>query len=244
MKNSRTDNIYAKNESMTSEFEFNDEVAEVFPDMIQRSVPGYAQTLDLIEVAAASFAVPDTRCYDLGCSLGAGSLRIEKATVNQNCEIVAIDNSAPMIDRLRRNLANLPYETRIKPILSDVLDLRMRNASFAALSYTLQFVPSERRSELLANIRSAMIAGGALILSEKIAFESKTESNLMNSLHLEFKRLNGYSELEIARKRAALENVLVPETIETHLNRLKSVGFSKAFVVLRHINFATFVAIN
>lgn len=243
MKNYQKDKIFAENTFPVSEFEFNDEVVEVFPDMIRRSVPGYAQTLDLIEVAAASFAVAETNCYDLGCSLGAGALRIEKATTQTNCRIIAVDNSQPMIDRLNFHLANLHYKTRIQPMLEDVLDLRMTNASLAVMSYTLQFVQSEQRSGLLKKVSSAMIAGAALVLSEKVAFESDAESELMNDLHLEFKRLNGYSDMEIAGKRAALENVLVPETIETHLNRLKSVGFRKAYVALRHLNFATFVGI-
>lgn len=243
MKNYQKDEIFAENTFPVSGFEFNDEVVEVFPDMIRRSVPGYAQTLDLIEVAAASFAVAETNCYDLGCSLGAGALRIEKATTQTNCRIIAVDNSQPMIDRLNFHLANLHYKTRIKPMLEDVLDLQMSNASLAVISYTLQFVQSEQRSELLKKVSAAMIAGAALVLSEKVAFESDAESELMNNLHLEFKRLNGYSDMEIAGKRAALENVLVPETIKTHLNRLKSVGFREVFVALRHLNFATFVGI-
>jgi tRNA (cmo5U34)-methyltransferase len=244
MKNGKANNIYAENNSTASEFVFNDEVAEVFPDMIQRSVPGYAQTLDIIEVAAATFAVPNTNCYDLGCSLGAGALRMEKATSGKKCDIIAVDNSKPMIERLSENLRELPFETRIQPIFADLLDLRISNASFAAMSYTLQFIPLERRLELLKTVRSAMIPGAAFVLSEKVAFESQAESQIMNTLHLEFKRLNGYSELEIARKRAALENVLVPETVETHLDRLASVGFSEVYLAMRHLNFATFIAVN
>ena len=244
MKNGKADNIYAENNFNASGFVFNDEVAEVFPDMIQRSVPGYAQTLDIIEVVAATFAVPSTNCYDLGCSLGAGALRMEKATIGKKCDIIAVDNSKPMIKRLSENLRKLPFETRIQPIFADLLDLRMRNASFAAMSYTLQFIPLEQRLKLLKIVRSAMIPRAAFVLSEKVAFESQAESQIMNTLHLEFKRLNGYSELEIARKRIALENVLVPETIETHLDRLESVGFSEVFLAMRHLNFATFVAVN
>ncbi|NOY74494.1 MAG: carboxy-S-adenosyl-L-methionine synthase CmoA [Kiritimatiellaeota bacterium] len=243
MKKKALDDIYSKNEVGPSKFEFNAQVAEVFPDMIRRSVPGYARFLDIVEMAAAKFAAPKTCCCDLGCSLGAAALRMEKATGGIDCEIVAVDNSKAMIERLRKLLESPLRHTRIIPVFSDILDLELRTTSFAVMGYTLQFVPLERRAEFLGKLRNAMTPGAALVLSEKMAFDSATESELMNSLHFEFKKRNGYSELEIARKRTALENVLLPETLDTHAKRLRSVGFSEVLTVSRYLNFATLIAL-
>jgi tRNA (cmo5U34)-methyltransferase len=243
MKKHPFDSIYAENNTEPSEFEFNSEVAEVFPDMIRRSVPGYAQTLDVIEVVAAKFAVPGVDCYDLGCSLGAASFRIERATAEMGCRIWAVDNSPAMIDRLRGRLKSETNQSRIEPLLSDVLDVDFKPLSLAVLAYTLQFGSLERRTGFLETLREAMTPGAALVLAEKISFESAAESELMDSLHMEFKRRNGYSDLEIARKRTALENVLVPETLASHIDRLRSVGFKEVYVVARYLNFATLVAL-
>ncbi|MCK5844026.1 MAG: carboxy-S-adenosyl-L-methionine synthase CmoA [Victivallales bacterium] len=243
MKNRKFDDIYAENVPETSNFEFNEAVAEVFPDMISRSVPGYLQTLDIVEVAAAKFAVTDTVCYDLGCSLGGASFRIASAVGASGCEIIAVDNSPAMIERLEKRLKEFLRSGRIRPVLADIADINFNTTSFAVMAYTLQFVPLERRSGLLARLRRAMLPGSALVLSEKIAFDSESESRLMNALHLEFKRRNGYSDMEIARKRSALENVLVPETLEKHFERLRSAGFGEVFTVSRHMNFATLIAL-
>lgn len=243
MKKQKVDDIYLEKSAGAAAFKFNDEVAEVFPDMISRSVPGYLQTLEVIESAAAIFADSETRCYDLGCSLGAATFRIEKAAEGRNCAIVAIDNSPAMIDRLRSMLDARGNSGNISVVLSDILDLQVSEASFVVMAYTLQFVPLERRDAVLKSIRSGMLSNSALVLAEKIAFESESEAKLMDALHTEFKRRNGYSDMEISGKRTALENVLVPETLDSHFKRLRSAGFRDVRVVSKHMNFATLIAI-
>jgi len=52
----------------------------------------------------------------------------------------------------------------------------------------------------------------------------------------------GYSKLEISQKRAALENVLLPETLEAHRSRLDTIGFDAVDVWFQCFNFASMVA--
>ena len=66
---------------------------------------------------------------------------------------------------------------------------------------------------------------------------------MLIELHHEFKRRHHYSELEISRKRQALENVLIPDEIDTHETRLRQAGFSHVGVWLRYFNFVSLVAI-
>ena len=126
---------------------------------------------------------------------------------------------------------------------ADIRDVTIENASIVVLNFTLQFITLEQREPLLQNIYHGLLPGGVLILSEKLCFTEDTEQQLMTDLHLAFKRANGYSDLEISQKRAALENVLIPETLTTHIERLKRVGFSQASQWFQCFNFASILAI-
>jgi tRNA (cmo5U34)-methyltransferase len=122
-----------------------------------------------------------------------------------------------------------------------LLNSELSNASVIVLNYTLQFLPMAERDRLMAKIYSALIPGGVVFLAEKvIETDPKLESEL-TELHLAFKRRQGYSDLEIAQKRAALEAVLVPETEQQHLARLRSAGFEQSATLQRAINFLAMV---
>jgi tRNA (cmo5U34)-methyltransferase len=82
-----------------------------------------------------------------------------------------------------------------------------------------------------------------LILSEKIKFADTAEQTLLTDLHLAFKRANGYSELEISQKRSALENVLIPDTLETHQARLQQAGFAQSLQWFQGMNFISLLAV-
>jgi len=230
-------------------FAFDASVAAVFPDMIRRSVPGYADLVTGTGMAAAEFAKSGTRCYDLGCSRGASSFSVAGAVHAAGIadfEVVSVDNSPAMIERLRDALAreDAPsWASFIRPLLSDALDVEISNASVVVMNYTLQFVPIERRQDLIEGVFDGLVAGGALILSEKVVFDDSAEDALASRLHDSFKRANGYSEMEIAKKRAALENVLVPETIDAHIRRLERVGFKTVWRWFQALNFVSFIAV-
>ena len=212
------DDIYAAPLSQPGLFTFDDNVARVFPDMIKRSVPGYTTIIAMTGLLAARYAQAGSRLYDLGCSLGAVTLAMRAAVRAEGVEIVAVDNSSDMIAGLERALSENPAPERapVETRLADVLDTDIENASVAVLNFTLQFVAVDRRGGLLEKIADGLRPGGILILSEKIRFGDGHEQALQTEWHHDFKRAQGYSDLEIARKRDALECVMVPERLERH----------------------------
>jgi len=245
--NHDSDRLFAKPLAQPQDFVFNEDVVRVFPDMIKRSVPGYPAIVENIGVLAAQFAQPNTQLYDLGCSLGAVTQALRRHVKADNCQVIAVDNSAAMVERCREYLHGQDSMFQellpVKVIEADVLALQYQPASLVALNFTLQFIPPEQRPTLLANIRQALVPGGALILSEKLRFEDEQEHDLLTDLHIAFKRANGYSELEIAQKRNAIENVMKPDSLETHRQRLLDAGFSKVVPWFQCLNFASLIAL-
>ena len=240
------DRIYANGDSAGEPFRFDGAVAAVFPDMLRRSIPGYAATLEAVGSLAARYVTTGTRCYDLGCSLGAATLALRQGIRVPDCRIVAVDNAPAMIDRcvelIAADDAAGPGRTAVDVELGDIRETAIVNASMVVMNYTLQFVPLEDREPLLRRIHAGLTPGGLLLLSEKVVDEDPRMEALLVELHLEHKRRNAYSELEISRKRAALENVLVPETVAAHRRRLAQAGFAHTAVWLRYFNFVSIVA--
>ncbi len=223
-------------------FRFDASVADVFQDMISRSVPGYGLTLQMLAVAARRFAQPGSTCVDLGCSLAASTLAM-RHHVPEGVHLLGVDSSPDMIGRARALVAQDRACAPIELRCADILDVSLPPTSLAALNFTLQFVPREKRAGLLARIAQAMLPGGALVLSEKLAFDDPAEQSLLTELHHAFKAQQGYSALEIAQKRNAIENVLVPESLQLHRQRLLDAGFSRVIVWLQCLNFVSLLAI-
>jgi len=242
-----TDDRLYQTDDGTAPFRFDERVARVFPDMLQRSIPGYAASIEAIGSLAARYVRAGTRCYDLGCSLGAATLAMRQAIREPGCRIVAVDVAPAMVERCRDIVAEddrlCGRETEVEVVQDDICNIEIVNASMVVLNYTLQFVAPDDRDELLANIGRGMNEGAVLVLSEKVVDENPSMEALLVDLHHEHKRRQNYSALEIARKRAALENVLVPETVATHYARLAGAGFSHAAVWLRYFNFVSIIAI-
>jgi tRNA (cmo5U34)-methyltransferase len=195
----------------TEPFRFNDEVAAVFPDMLRRSIPGYAASLEAIGSLAARYVRP------------------------------------AMIERCRRivreECLRAPEGTPVEVVEGDILEVGLSNASMVVLNYTLQFLPVADRETMIRRVFDGLNDGGVLVLSEKVVDPDPAMEALLRDLHHEHKRRNDYSALEISRKRAALENVLIPETVDQHRDRLLRAGFSSAAVWLRYFNFVSIIAI-
>ncbi len=237
------DTIYSTPLDAIGDFAFDANVVRVFPDMIQRSVPGYSTIVAMTGVLAERYARPDTHCYDLGCSLGASTLAMRALLDGHGCTIVGIDNSAAMIERCRTLVDADTHTTPVALQLADINAVAIENASVAVMNFTLQFIAPTQRAALLQRIADEMQPGSILVLSEKIRFDDPHLQELNTELHHAFKRANGYSELEVAQKRSALENVLIPETLATHRERLQRVGFASVDVWFQCFNFASMVAI-
>lgn len=240
---SKKDNIYAQPYDSIGTFQFDESVAAVFPDMIQRSVPGYQTILAGIAELTPKFAQENSNIYDLGCSLGAVSLTIRRKLTVKNCQIVAVDNSTAMLERAKTYTNAFQAEKEINFVCADIADIAIENASIVVLNFTLQFIEPAKRIELLTKIYQGLKPGGILILSEKIIFADSVLQETIEHMHLQFKRANGYSELEISQKRSSLDNFLIADTEETHLQRLQQAGFEHAGIWLQSYNFVSFIAI-
>lgn len=238
-----TDQIYSTPRDTIPEFVFDESVASVFGDMIQRSVPGYATTISTIGELAALRVAANTRCYDLGCSLGAATIAMRHGIRQPDCEIVAVDLSAPMLQRCSNNIAADSADTPVQVLQADICDVGISNASLVVLNFTLQFVPLAQRQALLEKIYAGLNPGGVLLLSEKITFDEPQLNQLNIDLHHRFKSANGYSDLEIAQKRSALENTLIPETLAVHQRRLQAVGFAASHPWYQCFNFMSMLAV-
>ncbi len=239
----KSDNIYAKKQTHLVDFVFDKAVVNVFPDMIRRSVPGYENIITMIGLFTEQYAQQNSQCYDLGCSLGAATLAIRHHINKAGVSIIAVDNSESMIEQCQQNINADPCAVDVRLICDDIQNIDIQNASVVILNFTLQFLPPESREALLSNINKGMNKGGVLVLSEKITFDDPLQRNSNIKLHEAFKKANGYSELEISQKRSALENTLIPETVETHQQRLKDTGFTEVSTWFQCFNFVSMLAI-
>ena len=236
------DSIYA-NQQEVKDFSFDANVVEVFPDMIQRSVPGYTTIVSTMGKLAGKFAQNNSNLYDLGCSLGAVTLSMRRNIKSENCKIIAIDNSAPMVERCRLHLKAFKSDIPVEVALADINEVELNNASVIAMNFTLQFIPQAQRFDLLKKLYDSLKPGGVLLLSEKFRVEKEQSDNLLIDLHHDFKRHNGYSELEISQKRTAIENVMRTDYLNTHLKRLADIGFNQTQVWYQCFNFCSMIAI-
>lgn len=237
------DKIYSESLANVANFSFDTQVADVFTDMIERSVPGYRSIITMIETLTEHYAQPGSNLYDLGCSLGAATLSMERGLNAEDCRIIAVDNSAAMVERCRKAIETKHTFEGVIVIEGDILATEITNASVVVLNFTLQFIPPEERATLLQKINRGMRPGGVLILSEKVFFDDEHLDELLTDIHHDFKRAHGYSDLEISQKRTALENVLVPETIPTHRERLLNAGFTSVDVWFQCFNFMSMLAV-
>lgn len=244
MSFSCVDTLYAGADAPRGDFIFDERVARVFADMLARSVPGLAELVRLIGLFGARLAQPGTRIYDLGCSLGASSAsilaRLPTTLDEASIRLYAVDRAPAMLDELRLRLDDAIRRGWLQPICADLADVVIADASLVVLNLTLQFLAPEQRLPLLRRIRAGLRPGGALILAEKVALSD--DDGLFTQVHADFKATQGYSQLEIARKRAALEQVLIPDSIQTHQDRLRAAGFTRIEPFFQSLSFVGWIA--
>ena len=238
-KRSNKDRVFAKPLSDVKAFEFNEDVTRVFQDMITRSVPGYELLLQMIALYASVFVRDKSNIYDLGCSLGEVSRLIAEQTRKLDCAIIAVDNSPSMIRKCQQfgESGNIDWRC------DDIQNIEISNASMVVLNLTLLFIDRDQRQSLITGIARGLNEGGVLVLSEKVLLDPELENQRMVQLHQAFKKMRGYSDLEISQKRTALENVLLPDSQAMHQQRLKQAGFSEVYQCFRCFNFVSYLAI-
>jgi tRNA (cmo5U34)-methyltransferase len=234
------DDVFRDPARPIADFTFNEETASVFPDMLERSVPFYHEIQRMLVELATDFAVDDTNVCDIGCSTGT-TLRALDA-LSQDVTLIGFDSSPAMLaeaDAFLRGALRHPHELRCADLNQS---LRIENASVVVMSLTLQFVRPLQRERVLREISEGVNHNGCLLLVEKIVAEESMLNRLYIQHYYEFKQRNGYSELEIARKREALENVLIPYRAEENDAMLRSVGFRAVDVFFKWYNFVGLVA--
>ncbi len=236
------DQIYAQATGVVEPFEFTESVVRVFPDMIERSVPGYRQLLELTPLMVRDSVVRNSRVYDLGCSVGAATLAARRAIQQPDVKIIAIDSSPQMTARCRHLVDNDNSSVPVEVVTADVCQAPISQASVVIMYFTLQFIAPDDRAALMRKIADGLMPGGVLLLAEKLRFDPEHQA-WMDRHHHGFKRAQGYSDLEIARKRQALENVLIADDRQTHHQRLREAGFSTVIDWLQCLNFAGFAAV-
>ena len=232
-----------QNSISLAEFCFNNQVADVFDDMLERSVPCYHQTTAMIASLVQQFCTKKDRVYDLGCSTGTTLLELARQLSGLNLLYTGIDNSPAMVEKAQLKTQMLSQQKNIHFKVADITDTNLEECGAILLNYTLQFLRPPVRSRFLQKLHDALKPGGILIVSEKIISHRPVINRAYIDLYLNFKRSQGYSETEIAKKREALENVLVPFSIHENLDLLKESGFTQTETFFQWFNFVSFLAI-
>jgi tRNA (cmo5U34)-methyltransferase len=242
MKIKEKDTLFTQT-AVTEKFEFNESVARVFDDMLERSVPMYRECLESTVEWCVKFAREGSHIYDLGCSTGTFLSGLSKQfPTDADIRLIGMDNSTPMLEKARQKLAPSPLPWNL--IEADLQsDFSLSNASVVVMNYTLQFIPPDKRVEVVRRILKGLNPDGLLLMIEKVTSGNPKLDRAYTDFHHKFKKTQGYSQLEISRKREALENVLTPRTVGENINLLLEAGFDTAEVYFKWNNFAGFVAL-
>jgi tRNA (cmo5U34)-methyltransferase len=237
------DVVFSEKIEKSTDFKFGAQVAQVFDDMVSRSVPYYLEMQRMIAELAGSHAVKGTEVYDLGCSTGSTLISMDPM-VAQDVKFVGIDDSQEMLNKCDAKLKELGFEREYELQCADLgKDFSIKNASVVVLCLTLQFVRPIHREQLLKKIVAGLNPGGTLILVEKILAEESRFNRDFIEYYYNYKRRNNYSDLEISQKREALENVLIPYKLSENIALLKDVGFSHTEVFFKWYNFTGIIAV-
>jgi len=231
------DKVFSK--PITKQFEFDEEVAAVFDDMLARSVPFYKEAQRVTLFFAMQYLKKNGRLYDLGSSTASLLIELSKQLPFQ-AELVGLDNSESMLEQARKKASAFGAEIRLE--YADILEYKYKSADVFVSNYTLQFIRPLVREELVKKIYDALLPEGVFLFSEKLISHDKRLNKELIELYFDFKKANGYSEYEIVQKREALENVLVPYSEEENILMSKNAGFKHCEVIFRWANFATFIA--
>jgi tRNA (cmo5U34)-methyltransferase len=236
------DRVFARKRRQIQPFSFNREVAEVFDDMLMRSVPLYKESLCRQADLVRRFFQAGTRIYDLGCSHGNLGVRLQAVFGQTPFTLVGVDTSRPMLEKYKNRLSPPEPGRSIHLVCGAMEDIRIIDASVVVINLTLQFLNPAGRDDLIGRIFDGMVPGGMLLAMEKTVHPEPVINDLQGAVYRQFKRENGYSDLEISQKRDALEKVLIPDTLETHFQRLGRAGFERVDVWLKWFNFSAIMA--
>jgi tRNA (cmo5U34)-methyltransferase len=243
--NRALDRLFATPKAKAQDFNFGPETTNVFDDMVDRSVPYYAEIQRMVAELVADFAADGTSIYDLGCSTGTTFLHVHKALpADRKVKFVGIDNSQAMLEKAKQKLAQHGFDRDLELRCGDLnKPIDVENASVVILNLTLQFIRPLYRDRLIESIFRGMQPNGCLIVVEKVLGENSTFNRLFIQHYYEMKKRHGYTEMEIAQKREELENVLIPYRLKENEELLQRAGFQHVDVFFKWYNFCGIIAI-
>jgi tRNA (cmo5U34)-methyltransferase len=237
------DTLFSEQRGEVRDFDFGKDTAVVFDDMLNRSVPYYSEMQRMIGEISADYAVDGTQVYDLGCSTCAAFFELDRV-LPKNIKFVGVDFSNEMLDQAREKIAGQNFKRDHELICADLNDeIEIKNASVVIMNLTLQFIRPVRRHLVMNNIVRGMVPGGCLLVVEKVLSKDSKINRSFIKYYYDFKQRNGYSEMEIAQKREALENVLIPYRLEENYELFLSSGFSFCDVFFKWYNFCGIIAV-
>jgi len=242
MAQQRRDTLFQV-DAIDEDFAFSEKVVEVFDDMLDRSVPFYAEVIRASANLLNSTLVDDDIIVDLGCATGTTLLEFTRLITNNSIRYIGVDSSPAMLEKGRLKAEMFTKQKQISFLEKDITDLRLNDVGAFILNYTLQFIRPVLRQEFLHTIFSNLRPGGTLLLSEKTICHDPLFNRKFIDLYHQFKREKGYSEMEIAKKREALENVLIPFSIEENKRLLEKAGFASVATYFQWFNFVSIVAV-
>ncbi len=236
------DQIFANGDFESGSFRFNNDVASVFDDMANRSIPFYKEVIHLVAEAAKSFTPTGGTIYDIGCSTGNTLIYLAKALHGKDINLIGYDPAKAMISKATEKAKVFTYSHDIHFEINDCQNCNLKEADMVILNYTLQFVDVSERDTVIEKIYKSLKPGGVLILSEKLRQEDQDVESYNTKTYEHFKNGNGYSFLEIANKRQALENILIPGSLTDNISMLNRSGFERVEILFKWLNFTTFAA--
>jgi tRNA (cmo5U34)-methyltransferase len=230
------DKVFSK--PIKKQFEFDESVASVFDDMLDRSIPFYKEVISLICDFIKLHVKQNAKIIDLGCSTANTLLHLYQKS--HDYKLIGIDNSEAMLENARKKVR--AYGASIELINDDITQYKLQKADVVIANYMLQFIRPLKRGDFIKNIYDGLNSDGVFIFSEKIIYDDKVLNKQMIDLYYKFKKTQGYSEFEIAQKREALENVLIPYSEEENRQMIKDAGFNSIETIFKYGNFVTFLA--
>ena len=236
------DSLFAEGDFERGSFRFNDEVASVFDDMAGRSIPFYREVINISGALAEKFLPENGTVYDIGCATGNTLIFLAKHLQGRNIRLIGYDPAEAMINKAREKSAVFTYSHAVEFKIDNCENCSLENADMVILNYTLQFIDRDKRDSVIKKIYDSLKPGGILLLSEKLRQSDKAVEEFNTETYESFKSGNGYSYLEIANKRQALEKVLNPDSLSGNLNLLERNGFSRIEILFKWLNFTTFAA--
>ncbi len=237
------DQLFKKSIPPTYKFTFDESVAEVFDDMLVRSIPFYEEIVRMTGEITATYYQTHSKIYDLGCSTGVVLYYLARSLSQHNPHLVGIDSSKAMICKAKKRMSEFSSSINVQLRCEDILHAPITDASLIIMNFTLQFIPPKQRQPFLNRIYQGLLSKGALLISEKVKHPHQEIETRELAYYEDFKKRNGYSETEISQKRKALENVLISHTLQENLESLQQAGFALTDVVFKWYNFASFLAI-